>query len=339
MSDPSDRLDKLMVSLAEGEGWSGDDAGLCPTDEILAAFVERRGPAVDSPESEALVGHLAACDVCRPLAAELVLDGAGESLPSPSLPTVPAAGGPAWWESLLELFPGLPRPAATLASLLLVTVAVTAVAAPMAWYIVQKVESAKVPEPAPVSTPTPTTRSRRINPVPEAIAPTPPGVPAEPEAVAPARPAVAPALPPEPRSRPHRPAAARAPETTAEIEPAAPARAALPAPPAMAPPPAAAPAPFAVQEDTSPASPPPSPPTAVRLFEDAMVSYESKRYREAMDRFDLLLAIPPDSHLAKLARRMRLAAERQLRGACQPGYIREVVRTAPNTTVERCVLE
>jgi len=84
---------------------------------------------------------------------------------------------------------------------------------------------------------------------------------------------------------------------------------------------------------------------AEALFVEGVFHHQSKRYHAALRSFDRLLALQPDPDLGNMTRRWRAKSAAEVRGECQPGFVRrELVRPAPSevagqgpTYLDECV--
>jgi len=306
---------------------TSEQAGDCPPDEAIAAWLDGRAAV----NADRIAAHLAGCDFCRDVASDLALDGAVEHAPAP---------GPeprrAWWEALIGL---LPRPLVVVAPALVLVVAVSAVAAPFVWLAVRSAEQA-APEEAPAEVRRP--KRRAVAPRVK-TAPAPEAAPAEPPAVIPEpipqQAPVAPATPRRPRAteraaeRPVAPPAAAAPVEVPSEE------AASPAPVGSVPSP---------REEAVEVEAPPAPqPVLEELLREAESSLAAGRLEDAAERLTIVSGAGPNPLLKAKAQRLHQVLVKRWTSPgkrvpaddpCELGYVLEVVESGPNTTIERCVM-
>ncbi len=338
--------ERWMRDLALQTAWPAPKVGPCPDDETLAARVE--GGRLQGLQRQALDAHLAGCDPCRQLVQDLILDGAGEHLPSPQ-PEI-ARATPWWSGALAALFPR--RLISGFAPVALTLVAFTALAAYAVPQAMQMYQEATAP-PAPIKTVW-TVTSKDDAPKPEVAVAAEPTLPSLPDLTPePPTPVTSPApvaKAPAPAGRPLR--------TLRTLTPAAPTAAPAPVPPA-APGEAAAvilpklePAPVVKPEPVVEA-PAPTPIPEREAFTEmdrvfieeygkALVLVHERQYGLALRHLDQMR--PAASHSVKytgILNTLRNKAQRgldNLRGPCKDGYIWGMVRQSGNTLVERCIL-
>jgi hypothetical protein len=326
--------DHWMRNLAQREQWPSRPVGPCPDDETLAARVE--GGTLDVMRREALDNHLAGCDLCRHVVQDLVLDGAGEHLPS--FPSLAAAASPGWGSALAALFPR--RLVSGFAPIALTFVAVTALAAYAVPRAIDMFDEA-TQAPTPVKTVWSVT-SEAPRPA-TAKAPHVPA-PAPMQNTAPVAPAVAPA--PTASQRPIRKVSSLTANPAPASGPPLPVNAAAVVLPKIEPAPVIKPPPVV----EAPA-PPPIPETEAftemdEVFADkygeALGLVHDKKYGEALKRIPKLRAFA--SHAVKyagLVNSLHHKAQRGLdkqQGPCTQGYVWGIVKKQGATSVERCVL-
>ena len=343
-----------LLDLARRNPWPDREAGPCPDDEILAARVE--GGTLDVMHRQALDNHLAGCDLCRQVAQDLILDGAGEHLPSsPSLAAVgdgAGAGIASWWSSALAvLFPR--RLVAGFAPVALTLVAVTALGAYAVPKAVTYFQQAATP-PTPVKTVWSVTTAPAPTPARSKATPASPAPSAELDL--PVRQAMAP-VPDEPAhaaptARPLREARTLPPAATAAVvqaRPATPAPAPADAPGILFNEPIQPTPVVKAEAVVEPPAPPPLPERSVftpadELFADELAKVYgltfSKKYPEAMARADKLAKVFRKPHELGMLRRAHKAAQLELakiQGPCPSRYML-VTRREGATVVEMCVL-